>query len=92
MRLEDKVAVVTGGAHGIGRALAVRFKEEGARTVVVVDQDVSGAKAVAGEIGGVPIESGTACTAASRCVFAPTRSPRRRRILPRFDSFTPRMC
>ncbi len=53
MRLEDKVAVVTGGAHGIGRALAVRFKEEGARTVVVVDQDVSGAKAVASEIGGV---------------------------------------
>ncbi|MEC9242398.1 MAG: 2-hydroxycyclohexanecarboxyl-CoA dehydrogenase, partial [Gemmatimonadota bacterium] len=25
MRLEDKVAVVTGGAHGIGRALARRF-------------------------------------------------------------------
>ena len=53
MRLEGKVAVVTGGAHGIGRALAVRFKEEGARTVVVVDQDVAGAEAVASEIGGV---------------------------------------
>ena len=53
MRLEDKVAVVTGGAAGIGRALARRFKAEGARTVVVVDQDVSGANAVASEIGGV---------------------------------------
>ena len=53
MRLEGKVAVVTGGAAGIGRALARRFKAEGARMVVVVDQDVSGANAVASEIGGV---------------------------------------
>jgi len=53
MRLEDKVAVVTGGAHGIGRALARRFKAEGARAVVVVDQDLDGAKVVADEIGGV---------------------------------------
>ncbi len=53
MRLEDKVAVVTGGAAGLGRALARRFKAEGARTVVVVDQDVDGANAVASEIGGV---------------------------------------
>ena len=53
MRLEDKVAVVTGGAHGIGRALARRFKAEGARMVVVVDQDLEGANAVASEIGGV---------------------------------------
>ncbi len=53
MQLEDKVAVVTGGAHGIGRALARRFKAEGARMVVVVDQDVDGANVVAREIGGV---------------------------------------
>ncbi len=53
MRLKDKVAVVTGGAHGIGRALAKRFNAEGARMVVVVDQDVDGANAVAAEIGGV---------------------------------------
>ncbi len=53
MRLEDKVAVVTGGAHGIGRALARRFKAEGARMVVVVDQDLEGANVVAKEIGGV---------------------------------------
>ena len=53
MQLEDKVAVVTGGAHGIGRALARRFKAEGALMVVVVDQDVDAANAVAGEIDGV---------------------------------------
>ena len=55
MRLEDKVAVVTGGAHGIGRALARRFKAEGARMVVVVDQDVEGANQVAREIEGMAI-------------------------------------
>jgi NAD(P)-dependent dehydrogenase (short-subunit alcohol dehydrogenase family) len=53
MRLRNKVVVVTGGAHGIGRALAKRFNAEGARVVVVVDQDVDGANAVAAEIGGV---------------------------------------
>ena len=53
MRPEDKVAVVTGGAHGIGRALARRFGAEGARMVVVVDKDLEGADVVANEIGGV---------------------------------------
>ena len=53
MKLKDKVAVVTGGASGIGAALCRRFAEEGARAVVVVDCNEDGAKAVAEEIGGV---------------------------------------
>jgi NAD(P)-dependent dehydrogenase (short-subunit alcohol dehydrogenase family) len=55
MQLRDKVAVVTGGGGGIGRALCQRFAAEGAKAVVVADRDEAAAKKVAQEIGGLAV-------------------------------------
>jgi NAD(P)-dependent dehydrogenase (short-subunit alcohol dehydrogenase family) len=54
VKLADNHAVVTGGANGIGRALAQRFAEEGAR-VVVADLDLERASETAAEIGGLAV-------------------------------------
>ncbi len=43
-RLQDKVAIITGGAHGIGAALVQRFCEEGARVISVDVNRESGEK------------------------------------------------
>jgi NAD(P)-dependent dehydrogenase (short-subunit alcohol dehydrogenase family) len=50
MRLRNKVAVVTGGASGIGKAIAAAYVQEGAR-VVLVDIDERKGKDAAAEIG-----------------------------------------
>ena len=55
MNLQDRIVVVTGGANGIGRAMCRRFAQAGAARVVVSDRDISGASAVADEIGGLAI-------------------------------------
>jgi NAD(P)-dependent dehydrogenase (short-subunit alcohol dehydrogenase family) len=50
MRLADRVVIVTGGAQGIGRAIAQRLHEEGARIVVA---DLQGAEEAAAELDGL---------------------------------------
>jgi 3-oxoacyl-[acyl-carrier protein] reductase len=71
-RLDGKVAIVTGGAGGIGRAISERYGAEGAR-VVVADVDGARAEAVAADIGDA---LGLACDVTNRVdcdrVFATT--------------------
>lgn len=48
MRLQDKTAIITGAARGIGLAFAEAYLREGARVVIA---DVTGAEAAAGALG-----------------------------------------
>jgi NAD(P)-dependent dehydrogenase (short-subunit alcohol dehydrogenase family) len=60
MKLEGKVAVVTGGANGIGRALCRHFAAEGARGVVVADIEADAAAEVASEVDGLAVQTDVA--------------------------------
>src|SRR5215203_3904218 len=53
-RLDGKVAVITGGASGLGEATVERFAQEGAR-VVVADLDGDAAAKVAERVGGIGV-------------------------------------
>src|SRR5712671_4146582 len=52
MQLENKVAIITGGARGIGHAIAKRYVAEGAK-VVIADVDVTAGEAAARALGEV---------------------------------------
>ena len=53
VQIEGKVIVVTGGGHGIGRALCVRFAREKPRALVVADLDGAAAETTAREVHGL---------------------------------------
>ncbi len=55
MRLEGRKALVTGGASGIGAAIAARLSADGAE-VWVADVNSDGATSIAGEVAGHPVE------------------------------------
>ncbi|MGD8398090.1 MAG: SDR family oxidoreductase [Anaerolineae bacterium] len=76
MQLTDRIAIITGGASGIGRATARLFAREGA-AVAVVDLDEAGARAVAEEIaggGGTAVAIGGDVSRAADCRRAVERT------------------
>ncbi len=70
-RLDNKVAIITGAASGIGRATARRFSAEGAKVVVADLTEKEGAE-VATEIGGTFIRVNVADEASVQALFAGT--------------------
>ena len=51
MEMMNRVAVITGGSGGIGKAMAKAFLAEGAKTVVLADLNADAVNAAAVEIG-----------------------------------------
>jgi len=73
MRLEGKVAVVTGGGSGIGEAVAIRLAKEGAR-VAVLDLNESAAKLTADLCDGIALVADVARSAAVDAALAEAES------------------
>src|SRR5882672_6874944 len=58
-RLEGRVAIVTGGGHGIGKAYARRLAEDGAK-IVIAELDAAAAERVAAAVGGLAVRTDVA--------------------------------
>ncbi len=68
-RLEGRVATITGGGSGLGKATAIRFASEGAH-VVIADMDEKSGQAVAAEVNGTFIKCNVADKASVDNFFA----------------------
>lgn len=68
-RLQDRVAVITGGASGIGLATARRLADEGAR-VVIADLDETAGKTAAEQVGGLFVRADVTSEDDVRAMYA----------------------
>jgi NAD(P)-dependent dehydrogenase (short-subunit alcohol dehydrogenase family) len=66
MDIQGKIIVITGGASGIGKAMAERFHRGGAAGIVVADLNGGGAEAVAASVDGI----GLACDVSNEADIA----------------------
>lgn len=57
MKLKDKVAIITGGGRGIGRAIACAYAKEGARLIVTAAREVNEIQDVASLTGGTALQA-----------------------------------
>lgn len=73
MDIRNKVAIVTGGASGIGRSIAQRFTADGARAVVVADVNLERAEEVARDIKGFAVRCDVSREADIQALVATTR-------------------
>ena len=70
MDLQDQVAIVTGGARGIGRAVAISLARSGARVIVNYRSSAQAAQELAAEIGGVAVQADVATREGSDTLIA----------------------
>jgi NAD(P)-dependent dehydrogenase (short-subunit alcohol dehydrogenase family) len=73
MDIQGKVAIVTGGASGIGAGLAQRFVAEGARGVMLAHLNLERAQRVARELGAVAMKCDVSREADIQALVAATR-------------------
>ncbi len=73
MKLQGQAALVTGAGSGIGADVARALAAEGAK-VAVLDVNMEGARAVAGEIGGLAVECDVASAASAEAAVATARA------------------
>ena len=74
MELSGRVILVTGGAHGIGRALCRRMAAEAPRGIVIADRDLPAAQTIASEIGALAVACDVACEAEIQSAVERTRA------------------
>jgi len=73
MDIRNRVAIVTGGASGIGRSIAQRLAADGARGVVVADLNLERAQAVAAEVNGLAVRCDVSQEADIQALVTTTR-------------------